>query len=409
MKPITVKSVLLGLAISPLMLTPALAVGGAKPKAAETTQSTSTPTVDRVKADGKLIMCADPNNMPYAKSTPEPTGLDVEIASEIASELGVKLGHYWYAQNWGRRAVRQLREEKCDIFMGLPATKAFMQGSRSMIFTKPYYQGGFAIVKRKGSKVMSFDDIKDKKVGVQMVTAPDVLLSYEGIDRSLHRTVESAFQAVLDGTVDVSVLTGAAGGWLAKNHADKIEVLPNTREDFAYPVAIGVKKNHPDLLKAIDATLKKLKADGRIQKVLDKYNVIEVSVGGAKKKTEATPAPAETPKKEASAPAEEGLFGTTVVADKKNIKYGKMHYKQACYKCHGPNVISGNPGNVPDLRTSSSKISVEEFVGVVMAGRTSTNPSSTINMPAFGESGSVSYSLKEILQMWVYIAAQPKP
>ncbi|MGH1419247.1 MAG: hypothetical protein ACRBCJ_10360 [Hyphomicrobiaceae bacterium] len=70
-------------------------------------------------------------------------------------------------------------------------------------------------------------------------------------------------------------------------------------------------------------------------------------------------------------------------------------------------MISGNPGNIPDLRTFDKPI--EEFVGIVMAGRRSTNPSSTIDMPAFGEDGNIPYSLEEILQIWVYIQAQPKP
>ncbi len=405
----TVKSVLLALVVSPAILTSAYAVGGAKPKPdAETAGTKSTPAVDRVKARGELVMCADPYNMPYSESTPEPNGLDVDIAREIASELGVKLGHYWWRQTSGRRSVRQLSEQKCDVFLGLPVSDDFVKGSRSMVFTKPYYMGGFAIIKRKDSKVASFDDLKDKKVGVQMVTVPDVRLATEGVKRSLHRTPDSAVKAILAGEIEVGVLTSAAAGWLAKKHGDKLEVLATTRQDFAYPMGIGVNKGDADLRDAINKAIDKIKADGRIQKTLDKYNVRNLKVGGAKKKSDASPA-TEAPKKEAAAdPAnEEGLFGTNVVADKKNIKRGKNHYKQACYKCHGPNVISGNPNNLPDLRTF--KGTVEEYVGIVLAGRMSTNPSSTFNMPAFGEEGNIPYSMEEILQMWVYIQDQPKP
>lgn len=409
MKPNTVKSVLLALVVSPAILTSAHAVGGAKAKPdADTAETKSTPAVDRVKAKGELVMCADPYNMPYSESTPKPNGLDVDIAREIASELGVKLGHYWWKQNSGRRSIRQLREEKCDFFLGLPVSDDFVKASRSMVFTKPYYMGGFAIIKRKDSKVASFDDLKDKKVGVQMVTVPDVKFSTEGVKRSLHRTPESAVKAILAGEIEVGVLTSAAAGWLAKDHSDKLEVLATTRQDFAYPMGIGVNKGDADLRDAINEAIDKIKADGRIQKTLKKYNVQDLTVDGAKKKSDAAPA-TEAPKKEAAAdPAnDEGLLGTKVVANKKNIKRGKNHYKQACYKCHGPNVISGNPDNVPDLRTF--KQSVEEFVGIVLAGRESTNPSSTINMPAFGEDGNIPYSIEEILQMWVYIQAQPKP
>ncbi len=129
------------------------------------------------------------------------------------------------------------------------------------------------------------------------------------------------------------------------------------------------------------------------------------AVGGAKKVDSAAEAAAEAPAEAAAAPAED-VAGTGVIADKKNIKRGSLHYKQACYKCHGPNVISGNHSIVPDLRYF--KGSAEEFLGIVMEGRIST--SRTINMPAFfGENANVEYTLEELAQIWVYIQSVPKP
>ncbi len=289
MKPITVKSALLALAVTPLLISAGHAAGSDKQAEKNASQ---TPSVDRVKEAGKLVLCADPNNMPYAKSTPEPTGLDVEIAAEIAKDLGVKLGHYWYAQNWGRRAMRQLREAKCDIFLGLPAPEEVVKNSRSMIFTEPYYKGGFAILKRKDSKISSFDDIKGKKVSVVMVTVPDVVISNENsvankngkpvVKRDLHRFATQAYKSLLDGNVDAAILTAAEGGWLSKDNRDVIEVLPKTRPDFAYPLAVGIRKAETDLRDAVDASLKAMKSDGRLQKILDKYGIVEVTASANK-------------------------------------------------------------------------------------------------------------------------------
>ncbi|MGH1419248.1 MAG: substrate-binding periplasmic protein [Hyphomicrobiaceae bacterium] len=290
MKLITVKSVLLALIVSPITITSAHAVGGAKAKPDSVAEQTkNTPAVDRVKAKGKLVICADPDNMPFSRSTPNPTGLDIDVARHIANELGVELGHYWWRQNSGRRSIRQLREEKCDAFLGLPVSKDFVNASRSMVFTQPYYQGGFAIIKRKGSKINSFDDLKDKTVGVQMVTVPDIWFANEGVKRSLHRTPESAVKAVLDGEIEVAVITAPAAGWLAREHGDKLEVLSKTRKDFAYPMGIGVNKGDPDLRDAIDKIIEKMKADGRIQKTLDSYNVKETTVSGVEKKSNSSP------------------------------------------------------------------------------------------------------------------------
>lgn len=53
--------------------------------------------------------------------------------------------------------------------------------------------------------------------------------------------------------------------------------------------------------------------------------------------------------------------------DEKSIDSGRKLYKQACYKCHGPNGVSG--GTIPDLRKFAAKADHYEMFAVIQAGR----------------------------------------
>jgi len=53
--------------------------------------------------------------------------------------------------------------------------------------------------------------------------------------------------------------------------------------------------------------------------------------------------------------------------DAKSIDDGRKLYKQACYKCHGPNGVSG--GTIPDLRVFAAVNSHYEMFTVIQAGR----------------------------------------
>jgi quinohemoprotein ethanol dehydrogenase len=80
-------------------------------------------------------------------------------------------------------------------------------------------------------------------------------------------------------------------------------------------------------------------------------------------------------------------------ADKsKQIERGAKLYNQSCYKCHGPQAVSG--GTVPDLRMFAG--GKAEFVSTVQAGRPGTI------MPAWAEF----LSEEEISSIYAYVRSR---
>ena len=83
-------------------------------------------------------------------------------------------------------------------------------------------------------------------------------------------------------------------------------------------------------------------------------------------------------------------------SDDKSVDTGRKLYKQACYKCHGPNGVSG--GTIPDLRKYAAKADHYEMFGIIQAGRLDRG------MPAWNDY----LTADEIKQIVVYVKALHK-
>ncbi|MGE0381400.1 MAG: transporter substrate-binding domain-containing protein [Hyphomicrobium sp.] len=82
--------------------------------------------------------------------------------------------------------------------------------------------------------------------------------------------------------------------------------------------------------------------------------------------------------------------------DAQTIDKGRKLYKQACYKCHGPNGVSG--GTIPDLRKFAANHDHYEMFAVIQAGRLDKG------MPAWNDY----LTPDEIKEIIVYVKALHK-
>ena len=401
-------------------------------------------TLERVKRTGEIKVCADQDNLPYSSDKMNPPGFDIEVAQEVAKDLGVKLNYQWFATNVGKRALRQLvGEGNCDFFLGLPVDENFEENNFKLILSKPYYTGGFATLVRSDAPDTALADNKKKGVGIAMGTLPDFKLFDKGYERKLYRNTAEMYEAVAHKEIDAAMAPAPEAAWMAKSKSDgKLKVLANTEKEFLFPMGAGVRKADKDLRDAISATFDKLRSSGRLTEIFSKYGMVSLVAegGGEAPKTDASkdapkkdgdgpkkdgavadpapakaaeaPAPAkvaevavpvaaevksdsagtaekkaEPPKAEAAKPAEHAVDSAAshyapvlpddqVVdpkkvddfpSDPKTVDDGRKMYKQACYKCHGPNGVSG--GTIPDLRAYAAKNDHYDMFAVIQGGR----------------------------------------
>ncbi len=406
-------------------------------------------TLERIKRIGEIKVCADQDNLPYSSDKMNPPGFDIEVAQEVAKDLGVKLGFNWFATNVGKRALRQLvGESNCDFFLGLPLDESFEDNNFKLILSKAYYNGGFATLVRADAPATALADNKTKGVGIAMGTLPDFKLFNKGYERKLYRNTAEMFEAVSHKEIDAAVAPAPEAAWMAKSKSDgKLKVLSNTEKEFLFPMGVGVRKADKDLRDAINTTIDRLQSSGKSAEIFAKYGMVAlVAEGGgeapkpdaAKKAGDAAKdapkkdgdapkdAPKAEPKKEGSAAPEPAAVKAAEAApapakaveaapapaaeqkaeapkadapkseehtaasahyapvlpddqvvdpkkvedfpsDPKTVDDGRKMYKQACYKCHGPNGVSG--GTIPDLRAYAAKNDHYDMFAVIQGGR----------------------------------------
>ena len=244
----------------------------------------------------ELVMATNAAFPPYEyKDGDKIVGIDAEIAAAVAEKLGMEL----VIEDVDFGAVLTgVAEGKYD--MGLAGITVTEDRKKTMDFSDTYATGIQVIIVNDGSEIATLDDIfefdadgnpaalknPDIKVGVQENTTGDIYSSsaVEGwgfndlnedesikTDRVVrYKTGAEAVSALKSGKVNCVIIDNEpAKSFVAANEG--IHILEGDNEYAIEDYAICVKKGNSELLGKINTALAELKADGTIDKIVDKY------------------------------------------------------------------------------------------------------------------------------------------
>lgn len=248
------------------------------------------------KDDNKLVMATNAAFPPYEyKDGDTIVGIDAEIAAAIAEKLGMEL----VIEDVDFGAVLTgVAEGKYDMGMaGITVTEV---RQKTMDFSDTYATGIQVIIVKDGSSIQSLDDLfvfdengdptalknSDIKVGVQENTTGDIYSSDavenwgfndlnedESIktDRVVrYKTGAEAVAALKSDKIDCVIIDNEpAKSFVAANEG--IHILEGDNEYAVEDYAICVDKGNTELLEKINKALAELKADGTIDKIIEKY------------------------------------------------------------------------------------------------------------------------------------------
>ena len=222
---------------------------------------------------GKLHMATNAAFPPYEMTDDSGgfEGIDVEIAEKIAAKLGLEL----VVDDMDFSSVlTSVQGGKADIAMaGLTVTP---DRQKNVDFTDSYATGVQVVIVPEDSDIKTIDDLaKDKMIGTQEGTTGFIYCSDTpenggfGEDHVIAYTNgATAIQALLAGKGNAVVIESQpAKEFVATNDGLKILETEFVSEDYA----IGVSKDNPELLEAVNNALKELIEDGTVQEILDKY------------------------------------------------------------------------------------------------------------------------------------------
>lgn len=227
------------------------------------------------EGSAKLILATSADFPPYEYiEGNDYAGIDIEIAGLIAEKLGREL----VVENMNFNSIiNAVQTGKADI--GMAGLTVSPERLESVNFTDSYATGVQAIIVPENSPIKTLEDIYAEgaayKFGVQLSTTGDIYISTEiNDDKTLNGTVEQyttgaeAVAALVAGKIDCVVIDNEpAKSFVAANKGLKVLDTEYAVEDYA----ICLAKENAELLTQVNTALAELKAEGKVDSIINKY------------------------------------------------------------------------------------------------------------------------------------------
>ena len=193
------------------------------------------------------------------------TGFDVDLVEAIAKKLGRRLE--WVDIDF-KGLIPGLMSHRFDMAV----SAIYITGERQKVvdFTEPYYAGGLVAMVKDGSSIQKLSDLDGKKVTVQVGTKSVGFLQehYPKVQRVEVEKNQEMFNLVDIGRADAAV-TGKPAAYQYVRTRPGLKVLPEQLTTEEYGMAL--RKDEPELTKAVNKAIEQLKADGTYAAIVKKW------------------------------------------------------------------------------------------------------------------------------------------
>lgn len=219
------------------------------------------------KNKNELILVTEAGFAPYEYyENGEIVGVDIDIANEIAKELGKKLVIKDVSFDF---VINEVKSGKADFAAaGISITD---ERKKEVDFTNEYTTSNQVVVVKKGSKIKKFDDIKNKKIAVQLGTVADLYVEKNYKDATLvqHKKYLSAVEDVKAGKADCIIMDELPAREMVKENKELV-ILDGILFQDKYGMI--VKKGNTELKNSINKILERMSNDGTIEQLVLKHS-----------------------------------------------------------------------------------------------------------------------------------------
>ena len=249
----------------------------------------TTVPADQLVTAGNLTACTDASNPPQESldATGNPAGSDVDIATEVAKRLGLKLS---VVNLPFLKIGAALSAKQCDISM---TAQAITPGALKAAYMIPYFHAGQEFIVPKGNPgaINTVYDLCGKAVGTKKGTAEADHLNGKGVynaavglgarcQASGKKTITvKTYAQVSDALVAMTanqIVAYFAHSPLAENtvfgQPDQLQVVPGFFLDDATE-GIGVLHSKNVIRDAVAKSLQSMMDDGTYLQILQKYGI----------------------------------------------------------------------------------------------------------------------------------------
>lgn len=232
------------------------------------TDSKESSSGDGSGAKEKLVAGTEATFAPFESL--DDNGKIVGIDVDTLNAIGKETGNQFEIKNIGWEPVFQ-QVTNGEIDLGASGITITKERKETYDFTEPYFEATQLIVVKEGSKIKSLDDLKDKKIAVQINTTGHIAAKkLQGKSSSNIKAYENqplAFQEVINGSVDAAIGDNAVVNEYLKNNPDsKLKTIEDSAFEKEY-YGFMVKKGNKEVLDVLNKGLKKIKENGKLAEI----------------------------------------------------------------------------------------------------------------------------------------------
>lgn len=220
----------------------------------------------KLEAKPKLVIGTDPGFKPFEyRQGGKIVGFDIDLAQEIANDTGRQL--VIEEMNFDG-LIAALQAGKID--MAVAGMSVTLERAQNVNFSNPYYLASqMIIVRDNDGRIGGKADLTGKKVGVQLGTTGDTIVSeLPQVTKVQFSAVPAVLQELRSGRIDAAVLDNAPAETYIKTNPD-LKMLDTKLSEENY--AIALRKNRTDLLQEVNAAIKRVNQDGTYQRLIEKH------------------------------------------------------------------------------------------------------------------------------------------
>ncbi len=211
------------------------------------------------KDSNELIMVTEAGFAPYEYyDNGEIVGVDIDIAKEIATELGKKLVVKDVAFD---SIINEVRTGKADF--GAAGISYSEERVEKVDFSINYAVSKQVVIVKENSPITNSSSISNKKIAVQLGSVADTYVTdnYKNAEIVRQKKYLAAIEDLKNDKVDCVVMDELPAKEIIEKNTS-LKILPDSLASDSYGMI--VKKGNTELLNSINKVLERLKNEGKI-------------------------------------------------------------------------------------------------------------------------------------------------
>ncbi|MBK5200137.1 MAG: basic amino acid ABC transporter substrate-binding protein [Spirochaetaceae bacterium] len=203
------------------------------------------------------------------------TGFEMELLVELSTVTGYNFQPKNVA--WDGIFAGLANGAYDGVASGVSVTE---ERKKALVFSDPILTVKQSIIVLEDNEVppTSVNELKEKKVGVQIGTTGDILLQDSGVDITImsYDSIALAIEDLINGNLDAVVLDSVvAGEYVITNKvfANKLKVSGTSDENLE-PIAMCFKKENTELVAIVNKGLKQLQESGKMDELKAKWAIL---------------------------------------------------------------------------------------------------------------------------------------